>query len=242
MKIKFLKTKSVKKKSSESKEDWLFCQDIINGSTKEINIKCNGCSLLIHEQCFRLFTCEITNSNTVLNCSQCRRDWSVSTEKGNYVILGINQNQENVHDLDIVDDNEPENNNENNTSTKSMKTSGEKTRTTSEILTCVKSPNLNHSETIDVHDVQPSITLNLTNNVNENLPENNNAIHLADNNNDTNNAQPDDNNEISNSGEVNTSIESLNLPEEHNKYNKKSPNNNNEITTSSHEINTTTKS
>ena len=101
--------------------------------------------------------------------------------------------------------------------------------------------NFNHSETIDVHDIQPSITLNLSNNANDNLPRNNNVIYLADNNNDTN-SQPDDNNEISNSHVVNTSIESQKSPEKDNKYKMKSPSNNYEITTSSHEINTTTKS
>ena len=123
-----------------------------------------------------------------------------------------------------------------------MKTSDQRTRSTYETLTYVKSPNFNHSKTIDVHDIRPSIILNQTNNVNENLSENNNLIHLADKNNDTNNQQPDNNNKISNSYEVNTSIESPNLPEEDNNYNKKFPNNNNTITTSSHEINTTTKS
>ena len=154
--------------------------------------------MLIHEQCFRLFTCEIKNSSTVLNCSQSRRDWILPTEKDDCIILGINQNQEFFYDLDIVDDDEPGNNDENNTSIKSMKTSGGETRTTNETLICVKSPNFYHFETIDVHDIQPSITLNLTYNVNGNLPENNNVIHLADNNNDTNIPQPDDNNEISN--------------------------------------------
>ena len=80
-----------------------------------------------------MFTCEIRNINTVLNCSQCRRDWILPTEKGDYIIRGINQNQENVHDLDIADDDEPENNDENNTSIKPMKRSGEKTRTTNKI-------------------------------------------------------------------------------------------------------------
>ena len=162
-------------------------------------------------------------------------------KKGNYFILGINQNQEKVHVLYIVDDDEPENNDENNTSIKSMKTSGEKTRRTNETLTCVKSPIFNHSETIDVHDIQPFITLNITHNVNDNLPENNIVIHLSDNNNYTN-SQPDDNNEISNFHVVNTSIESPKSPEKDSKYKMKSPSNNYEITTSLHDLNTITKS
>ena len=79
---------------------------------------------------FQIVYIEIRNSNTALNCYQCRRNWILLTEKGDYIIRGINQNQENVHDLDIADDDEPENNDENNISIKPMKKSGEKTRTT----------------------------------------------------------------------------------------------------------------